>query len=1347
MKTMKINTTIKIIFLLCLQVSSAFCNTNLKHLGKAEGLSQVSVLSICQDELGRMWFGTLEGLNCYDGQNVKIYRPGVKGRESTFFGNEIYNLASDHQGHLLFTSNQQVILYDLYEERFSNLNFNLDKLHAKDSQIWGTVRDSILLWNPSTKQFDFIYKLNNQQKITCLQMETSHSGFIGTTKGVYKIEIEKHPSVHCLIPQVYTYNMYQDRRKNLWIAIYHKGIYKIRMDKNDTSIEKDFTLSSPDVRCFAEDEAGNIWAGTFNGLNKIDLTGQVTHYSNDAQPYNQEQTSIYSLYKDKQGSLWIGTYYGGVYYFNPQIDIFHHFSSHTSSRKGLNSSITGKMLEDKRGNIWICTEKGGLNLLDRKQEKFSYFLHQKSPQYPAFHSVKCMAYDEKKDLLYVGTHKQGLLCLSLPQGDIQFHTTKAGQSFNHIQFLSDKLYLLSEKGMFIKQEGKLQSLYPFLKVTQQPGNTFFIDSQHRLWIAQKQQIVRVNMDNPHEICFYQYGKNGLDIFQAQCITEDKTGRIFIGTSGGGLYEFQEKASCFTPHTILDIHYCYDIQVHENNTLIISNENGVLTYHPDRKEIKFISAEKQLQLTATNDNGSLLLCKNGDIFAGGIGGITRFNLSSLSIPTPPYQLYFSSLKVNDVPLTYNESQGNISKALPFTDKVTLAHNENNLSISFSTNNYTTSAYQPVYEYYLEGFSKKWSTTYEHFITYTNLAPGKYKLIVQEKASGQQGGSHKIELPIQIYSPWWATKWAYILYTVLGIISIHLFLKNRRNRIRLQTSLVKEKLEKEKKEELIQAKQEFFANVSHEFRTPLTLITAQIEILLQHNNLSPYLKGNLQKIYKNTSNLKELITELLDFNKAEERKLQLRIAHMNLIPYLEQIFKEFQSQAQRQKIHFKFHTETNSLICWYDPYQFKKIISNLLSNSFKYTAENGTIELQVAEQETTIEIKVIDNGAGIPKEAIPHLFERFYQASNSEVSSGSGIGLAFSNYLAELHHGKISVSSALNYGSIFTVTLPKENMFQGDDHVTFISDEIEEFSKNFQESTPVSTFMEKEDLSTYTNFQPNISEEETNCKDKILIIEDNEELLQLLLSLLSPLYRVTLATNGKEGLEKALEESPDLIISDVMMPIMNGTEMCKKIKNDLNLCHIPVILLTALTSEKDKLNGLKCGADAYIEKPFTSRILLGQIANLLYTRKLLRKKYEENPANMFTPQRESTPLGFSKLDTLFLKKIEQIIYAHLSDDTFDVNALAKELLVSRSSLYNKLKALGNITPNELILNIRLEHAAQLLQTEPDLQITEVAYRTGFNSLRHFRYCFKARFNLSPQEYKAERTKNFPPAESPA
>lgn len=583
-------------------------------------------------------------------------------------------------------------------------------------------------------------------------------------------------------------------------------------------------------------------------------------------------------------------------------------------------------------------------------------------------------------------------------------------------------------------------------------------------------------------------------------------------------------------------------------------------------------------------------------------------------------------------------------------------------------------------------------------------------------------------------------------MLGIISIHLFLKNRRNRIHLQTSLVKEKLEKEKKEELIQAKQEFFANVSHEFRTPLTLITAQIEILLQHNNLSPYLKGNLQKIYKNTSNLKELITELLDFNKAEDRKLQLRIAHMNLIPYLEQIFKEFQSQAQRQKIHFKFHSETNSLICWYDPYQFKKIISNLLSNSFKYTAENGTIELQVAEQETTIEIKVIDNGAGIPKEAIPHLFERFYQASNSEVSSGSGIGLAFSNYLAELHHGKISVSSALNYGSIFTVTLPKENMFQGDDHVTFISDEIEEFSKNFQESTPVSTFMEKEDSSTYTNFQPNISEEETNCKDKILIIEDNEELLQLLLSLLSPLYRVTLATNGKEGLEKALEESPDLIISDVMMPIMNGIEMCKKIKNDLNLCHIPVILLTALTSEKDKLNGLKCGADAYIEKPFTSRILLGQIANLLYTRKLLRKKYEENPANMFTPQRESTPLGFSKLDTLFLKKIEQIIYAHLSDDAFDVNALAKELLVSRSSLYNKLKALGNITPNELILNIRLEHAAQLLQTEPDLQITEVAYRTGFNSLRHFRYCFKARFNLSPQEYKAERTKNFPPAESP-
>lgn len=1342
LRTMRINTAITTIILLCLQVSSVFCNTNFKHLGKAEGLSQVSVLSICQDELGRMWFGTLEGLNCYDGQHVKIYRPNIKDGKGTFSGNEIYNLASDHQGHLLFTSNQQVILYDLYKEQFSNLNFSLDRLHAKDSLIWGSVRDSILLWNPSTKQFDFICQLNNHQKITCLQMKNRHSGFIGTTKGVYKIEIEKHPSVHCLIPQVYTYNMYQDRRNNLWIAIYHKGIYKICMDKNDTSIEKDFTLSSQDVRCFAEDENGNIWAGTFNGLDKIDLIDQVTHYSNDAQANNQEQTSIYSLYKDKQGSLWIGTYYGGVYYFNPQIDIFHHFSSHISSSKGLNSSITGKMLEDKRGNIWICTEKGGINLLDRKKENFFYFLHQKSSQYPAFHSVKCMAYDEKKDLLYVGTHKQGLLCLSLPQGNIQFHTSKAGQSFNQIQFLADRLYLLSEKGMFIKQGEKLQPLYPFLEVTQQSGNTFFIDSQHRLWIAQKQQIVRINMNNPHEIFFYQYGKNGLDIFQAQCIAEDKTGRIFIGTSGGGLYEFQEKANNFKPHTILDIRYCYDIQVHENNTLIISNENGVLTYHPNRQEIKFISAEKQLQLSATNDNGSLLLCKNGDIFAGGIGGITLFNLNSLYIPTPPYQLYFSSLKVNDVPLSYNESQGNISKALPFADKVTLAYNENNLSISFSTNNYTTSAYQPVYEYYLEGFSKKWSTTYEHSITYTNLAPGKYKLIVQEKASGQQNGSHKIELPIQICSPWWATKWAYILYIISAAFIIHLFLKNRRNRIRLQTSLVKEKLEKEKKEELIQAKQEFFANVSHEFRTPLTLITSQIEILLQHNNLSPYLKGNLQKIYKNTSNLKELITELLDFNKAEEKRLQLRIAHMNLIPYLEQLFKEFQSQAQRQKIHFKFHTDTDSLVCWYDPYQFKKIISNLLSNSFKYTAENGTIELQVIEQETTIEIKVIDNGAGIPKEAIPHLFERFYQASNSEFASGSGIGLAFSNYLTELHHGKISVSSALNYGSIFTITLPKENMFQEDDYVTFVSDNTEEFSKTLQESIPAVSVMEKEDLSTSC-----ITEEKTDCKDKILIVEDNEELLQVLLTLLSPLYRVTLATNGKEGIEKASDESPDLIISDVMMPVMDGIEMCQKIKNDLNLCHIPVILLTALVSEKDKLNGLKCGADAYIEKPFTSKILLGQIANLLYSRKLLRKKYEENPANMFTPQKKTATLSFSKLDTLFLKKIEQIIYAHLSDDTFDVNALAKELLVSRSSLYNKLKILGNVTPNELILNIRLEHAAQLLQTEPDLQITEIAYKTGFKSLRHFRYCFKARFNLTPQEYKAERTKSFPSAESPA
>ena len=616
-----------------------------------------------------------------------------------------------------------------------------------------------------------------------------------------------------------------------------------------------------------------------------------------------------------------------------------------------------------------------------------------------------------------------------------------------------------------------------------------------------------------------------------------------------------------------------------------------------------------------------------------------------------------------------------------------------------------------------------------MVFTNISPGKYKLIIREQQQSPLDEVHAIELPILIHHPWWNTWWMWLLYLcTITIIGWNIF-REARSKMQLRASLAQEKLEKEKNEELIQAKLQFFANISHEFRTPLTLIITQIEALLQSNGLSPFLRSRLAKIYRNTFQFKELISELLDFRKMERGKLHLNVCQMDLIPYLRQIHQDFTDQANLQNLQFIFHTEAESLLCWFDGRQLRKVFTNLLSNAFKHTPEKGKIELQITDKGNFIHMKVIDSGKGIPQKDLPFIFDRFYQADENSSSPGSGIGLALSKGIVELHHGQIEVQSAIDYGSIFTVTLSKENLFKDDNYVTFIDTEKAEYET--MPAPVIETAGAEECAET-----PEPLPAERADKDCILIVEDNEELLQLLTDLLSPLYRIVLAMNGKDGLQKAMEERPDLILSDVMMPEMDGIEMCAKIKTDFDLCHTPVILLTALTSNDKKMEGLQCGADEYIGKPFNNKMLQARIANILRNRKLLKQKFSQEMATSESPvEIEIQALALNPIDAKFLEQLEETVKAHLSDSEFDVSVLAKEMALSRSAFYNKLKALSCMSPNEFIMNARLKYAAELLRNHPELQITEIAYQAGFSSLRYFRHCFKTCFNQSPQEYRGK------------
>ena len=1305
-------------------------NIYFKHLGKSEGLSQISVVSICQDELGRMWFGTLEGLNCYDGNRMTVYKPSLTGKDH-FGGNEIQNLVSDKQGSIFFISDGDLIRYDLFKDHFTQLDLRPGCLYAQEHTIWAAVNDSILKWNKETEDFDFIYSLKSHKRVTCLYVDVNNCMWIGTIDGLYRIDNLNSPSPVCVISHIHTHSLYRDKQGRMWVAAYRKGMYKIENGVSQQfAIQKDFDLSNNDVRCFVEDNEGSIWTGTFNGLNKIDSVGNVSYYNRGMKPGNLKHSSVFSLYKDLQGTIWVGTYYGGVHYFNPEVDIFRHYSEDTGNEDGLSFPYVGNMVEDKRGDVWICTEGGGLNHLSRKTGCFTHYLMDNKSNSEPFYNLKCIAYDKEQDCLYIGTHKQGFLCFDISTKKVKYHSKEAGDTWMKMEFKDDRLYLMSTKGMFIKEKGdySIKSLYPSTPEANTEGTDFLIDSQGYLWISRWNSITRISMTNPQEKQIYRYGKSGLGKYHVTKMTESKDGTIFMGTYGDGIYAFNRIEKKFIKCADIDASYCYNMIVTPHGYLAISNDRGLLIYHPQTGEKKMIDAESQLHLSAINDGCGLLLCKDGETFIGGAEGLSSFMSSSLSNTPPSYNLYFSSLIVNNKPIAVNDSENILKAALPFVHQIDLGHNENNLSVSFTSNNYVNNTSRKVYEYKLEGFSKEWATTYGNTIVFTNLNPGKYKLVVREQQQSSRDKVSTIELPIIIHHPWWATWWAYLIYICIVSAIAWIIVINWRSKMRLRASLAQEKMEKEKNEELTQAKLQFFANISHEFRTPLTLIISQIESLLQTGSLSPFLRTRLQKIYKNTFQFRELISELLDFRKMERGKLNLHVCQLDMIPYLQQIYQDFTEQAQLQNLQFEFHAEAESLMCWCDGRQLRKVFSNLLSNAFKHTPEEGKVELQIEEKETVIEIKVIDSGEGIPQEALPYIFDRFYQVDSAISSPGSGIGLALSKGLVELHHGEIIVKSALQYGTIFTVTLPKENLFPNDTYVTFT--EPENSNYHFMETSTVTSTSEDT-----TVVEENAIQENVTSKDCVLLVEDNEELLQILTSLLSPLYRVVIAMNGKEGLAKTLEEHPDLILSDIMMPEMDGIEMCTKIKNNFDLCHIPVILLTALTSDNKKMEGLQCGADDYIEKPFNNKMLLGHIANILRNRKLLKQKFGKDMTDDKPEGTELQALALSPIDAKFLAKLEEIVKAQLSNPDFDVNTLASELAVSRSSLYNKLRALSCMSPNEYILNMRLKHAADLLKNHPELQITDIAFQVGFNSLRYFRHCFKACFNQTPQEYKGK------------
>ena len=820
-------------------------------------------------------------------------------------------------------------------------------------------------------------------------------------------------------------------------------------------------------------------------------------------------------------------------------------------------------------------------------------------------------------------------------------------------------------------------------------------------------------------------------FPISQIIEDKEGRIFLGTRGSGLFHYDEKNKRFigytTENSFIASDYCYELTLSPLDQLVITGDKGITFFDPDQNLFKVVELGTALPLTGINIGCGILVCKNGEIFVGSSNGMATFFEQQLFNSAKDYQLYFSDLFINNEQVSPGDHNKVLATALPFTREIELAYNQNNLIFTFTSNNYVNTLKKASYEYMLEGFDKKWIPSKDNNIFYTNLNPGKYTLIVREiQYDPNQEQPRTIKMDIHIHSPWYASNLAYFLYFILIISILYSIYRFKKSQYMLQTSLEMERKEKEAIEELNQAKLQFFSNISHEFRTPLTLIISQIELLLQSSSLSPSVYNKLLKVYKNTYHMRNLISELLDFRKLEQGHMKLKVYEQDIVPFLKEIYLSFYEYASSRSITYNFTAPQENVLCYFDPKQMQKVFYNLLSNAFKYTKPNAAIEMILENKENEVTIKVIDNGIGISKEDIDKIFDRFYQAengiSNITKTPSTGIGLSLTKSIIELHHGTIQVESTPGYGSIFIVHLQKGCTL-------FTEEELAQKQQEKQtESLIPDTVAFSDHMEEFSDTeQKELLIEGDDSPHTILLVEDNEELLQILNSLFSPTYRVLLARNGKEGLEKARAERPDIIVSDVMMPEMSGTEMCLKIKNDFDVCHIPVVLLTALTSAEQNIEGLQRGADDYINKPFNAKVLLARCNNLVRNRIILQKKFSQQK------DFDAQSLASNPIDQKFLDTVNSIIEKNLDNIDFDMNMMARELGLSRSSLYAKFKALTGMTPNDFVLNCKLKRAATMLTENPDLQIADISDRLGFGSPRYFTRCFKAQFEITPAEYR--------------
>lgn len=1321
-----------------------------------DGLSHNEVTSIVQDKDGFIWIGTRGGLNRYDGYEFKIFNQ-VPGDSNSLVNPSIETLFVDSKGNIwIGTKSGGVSKYNPVTGVFTNIVSNykneneilssnriLTFYEDKKGKVWmGTWNQGLVIYDEETntsRQF-----LNGI--INSIVESADGDIWVGGDSGLHEFKLDDYSCSHYIEGVNCQEIVYDEKRNVMWIAGSSAGLHKFNLlNRQIETFHISSSVANPEYAIYTYesiliDKADRIWVGTWGtGFYQFDQDNQkfvrhVVHPENVA-TLNKDYDAVLDIFQDKTGNIWLGTNGGGVVVLTEKLD-FKSVGYHSQPGKGLPNTKIMSVVDDRNGNLWLGTIGGGLFWSPDKENFYSVQNNAFSDN--RFFIIKYL-YEADDGTIWVGTNNRMFIVEfengtpKLINASDKFWVNEFG---NNIVSLAEKDNLLllgllqgglilvdkSDEYKFIRRISKANSKNGTLKSNR--ISYLLRDTKERIWVGTYNGLHVFNAnDTSIVLAEEQYDISGEFTGNIiTCLDEDPMGNIWIGTPNG-LNKLSESGNnkftveYYTEEDGLASNFIKGISHDLNGNVWLSTNVGIskLANKDDKKVVNF--DEKDGVNGKNFTEASVFRNDKGEIFFGGAYGLTYFNPDEIIERTSTSKPVFTGLSILNQKIEPSQEVGNkkvLSKSITHTNEIVLSHQQNKIEIQFSALDFE-SAGRNNYMVYLENYDEEWNEIgSRRFAIFNNLNPGEYLLHVKCSNRHKIWNEEATTLRIVVKPPIWQTWYALLFYilVVVGIVTV--IRLNAVKQVRLANSLDMEKLQHQQDQKINEMKLRFFTNLSHEFRTPLTLILAPLKELLgkkEEYQLSNEAQNKIGIVQNNSLRLMNLVNQLLDFRKVESGNMKLAATNTNMEEFVAEVCHPFIELARINNIRFKLNSSLKTKNIWVDRDKLEIILNNLISNSFKNSKVNGKIEVALYEEEDVVLLSISDNGSGIPKTEIANIFERFYRVGKSSDHGSSGIGLALVKRYTELHKGSISVVSEVDKHTEFTVSLSK-----GSNHL-----DPEEMVEH-EQSEP--DFVRKEQF--FSSVLPVKEKQIAKSEECILIVEDNEEVNNYLRSILEASYCVYSAANGSEGFEIANEKTPNLIISDVMMPKMDGFEFCKKIRENNATAIIPFIFLTAKSDEQFKLLGTQLGADDFLSKPFDPNLLLEKVKNILESRKKLQKQYSK-----------SVRLGPSDIEItsgeeVFIEKVILTIEENLQNHKFTSDVLASEMNMSNSSLYRKLKVLTGSSTAEFVRSIRIKRAAQLL-ADRERTITEIAYEVGFNDVKHFRTVFQKQFACTPSEYR--------------